>query len=163
WWEPASSAWRWRPLCAHATWTYTWWRPNRGRSSACWAPSWAISCAHCTSSTASTSTWVTRCARSASAQSPGTTAPRCPRSCGWLEGERGVVGSGGGPVTGLAEQAGCKVDRGILVDQHLETTVPGIFAAGDVARWPDPRTGRSVRIEHWVVAERLGQVAARNL
>lgn len=80
-----------------------------------------------------------------------------------VEGDLIVAGVGVRPNVDLAQQAGLHVDRAILVDEYLESSVRGIYAAGDVAAWPDRRAGRPIRVEHWVVAERQGATAARNI
>jgi 3-phenylpropionate/trans-cinnamate dioxygenase ferredoxin reductase subunit len=80
-----------------------------------------------------------------------------------LECDLAVVGIGVQPRSQLASEAGVAVDDGIVVDEHLETGVPGVFAAGDVAMTHYPFYGRRIRVEHWANALHQGPVAARNM
>jgi 3-phenylpropionate/trans-cinnamate dioxygenase ferredoxin reductase subunit len=72
-----------------------------------------------------------------------------------------VVGVGARPRTELAAQAGIAVDNGILVDERLQTSAPGVFAAGDVANARHPFYGARIRVEHWANALGQGPLAAR--
>jgi apoptosis-inducing factor 3 len=72
-----------------------------------------------------------------------------------------VIGVGVAPRVALAEAARLKVEDGVIVDDLFRTSAADVYAAGDVARYPDRRLGKHVRIEHWVAAERQGQAAAR--
>jgi NADPH-dependent 2,4-dienoyl-CoA reductase/sulfur reductase-like enzyme/nitrite reductase/ring-hydroxylating ferredoxin subunit len=74
-----------------------------------------------------------------------------------------VLGVGVKPRTGLAQRAGLEVDNGIVVDAHLRASAPDVWAAGDVANYPEARLGTRIRVEHWQAAERQGQAAARDM
>jgi NADPH-dependent 2,4-dienoyl-CoA reductase/sulfur reductase-like enzyme len=73
-----------------------------------------------------------------------------------------VIGVGADPATGWLADSGLTLDTGVVCDASLWTGVPGVYAAGDVARWSNPLFERSMRLEHWTSAAEQGALAARN-
>ncbi len=80
-----------------------------------------------------------------------------------IEGYLAIVGIGVVPNVELAKNAGADVDDGIVVDERFRTSLPDVYAAGDVARYPDPTSGRLRRIEHWSNANAQGGHLGRQL
>jgi 3-phenylpropionate/trans-cinnamate dioxygenase ferredoxin reductase component len=80
-----------------------------------------------------------------------------------LEADLLVVGVGVAPNVELADAAGLDTDNGVLVDEHLRTSHPDVYAAGDVANAHHPLLGRRIRVEHWDNAIQQGRAAARNM
>jgi NADPH-dependent 2,4-dienoyl-CoA reductase/sulfur reductase-like enzyme len=80
-----------------------------------------------------------------------------------LESEILIVGIGIAPSVGLAEQAGLRVEDGIVVNEYLQTSHPDLYAAGDIARFPYQALGQMMRIEHWDNAVNQGKHAGRNM
>ena len=74
-----------------------------------------------------------------------------------------VVGVGATPRDEIARAAGLELGNGVVVDEHLATSAPAVFAAGDVADAFYPRYGRRIRLEHWSAALNQGPAAAKNM
>ena len=74
-----------------------------------------------------------------------------------------IIGIGVAPAVELAEAAGIKLENGIVTDEHLRTSAPDVYAAGDVANFYHPLLGRRIRVEHWANALNGGPAAARSM
>jgi len=80
-----------------------------------------------------------------------------------LEGFLAIVGVGVVPNVELAQDAGADVEDGVVVDERFRTSLADVYAIGDVARYPDPTSGRMRRIEHWSNADAQGAHLGRQL
>ena len=158
--EQAGSAAKWRRLLVKWAPPSSWWNWRISRCKGCSGPRWGASTGTCTLATGwkCISGWRQRL----------WSAPARSRVSDWptgalLPADVVVVGVGVAPMTELAEKAGIEVGNGVLTDEFLQTSVPGIFAAGDLANAFHPLFGERVRVEHWANARNQGPAAARNM